>query len=344
MNTTHEATTAYSDRPQPHAGRLRQTPRSPSLAGSVTRFWRELAFQDWVVLVYLVALLAVTIAGEGPRRATAISYLGADLALFGVALVLTRAAIIRGAGQAIVYRLGLFGAVFGSFSQLQYVLPTARSTTVDAQLYAFDKAVFGVEPSEALDRFVSTGTTEWFSFFYFSYFFILAIHVFPFMLAARNVRLLSEFSLGIITLFCSAHLLYIVVPGHGPYHYLSAGFVHQLDGPLWWRLVKTTVDAVEMSARTDIFPSLHTAAPTYLALFAIRHRKTPVFRRAWIPLVLFASQIVISTMFLRWHYLIDVVVGFFLAVQTSRLAERVSAAEATRRQAVGKAPVWTLLW
>jgi membrane-associated phospholipid phosphatase len=327
MNTAQQRTSTYS-------GRIEQ---------SGERSWSELALQDWIVLVYLGALLAFTLAGAGPRRSTALSYLTADLALFALALVVSRAGVLRGLPGAIVYRVGLFGAVFGSFSQLQYVLPTARSLTVDAQLYAFDKAVFGIEPAEALDRFVSTGTTEWFSFFYFSYFFILALHDFPFMLAARNVRLLSEFTLGIITLFCVAHLLYIVVPGHGPNHHLASSFVHELDGPLWWRLVKATVDAVEMSARTDIFPSLHTAAPTYLALFAIRHRRVAPFRYAWLPLVIFASQIVISTMFLRWHYLVDVIVGFLLALLTSRLAGRVAAWEGARREALCKRPVWTLL-
>jgi membrane-associated phospholipid phosphatase len=223
-------------------------------------------------------------------------------------------------------------------------LPTVRSDVVDATLYAIDLSVFHIEPAVAFDRFVSPATTEWFSFFYFGYFFVLAGHVLTFMFGARKTALLSELSLGIVLLFCIGHVLYIVVPGHGPYHHLANVFQHELDGPLWWRLVKTTVDSVEVSARTDIFPSLHTAAPTYLALFAFRHRKLAPFRFLWLPLALFSSQIVISTMFLRWHYLVDVVAGLLLALEVSIVGGRVARWEVRRREELGKSPVWTAPW
>lgn len=308
------------------------------------RFWRELSIQDWIALVYLAALLAFTIAGDGPRRTRALVYLLGDLGVFFGALVLTRGRILEEPIAAGVYRLGLFAAIFGSFSHLQYVLPTARATVVDADLLAFDRFVFGFEPAVALDRFVTPATTEWFSFFYFGYFFLLAVHVFPFMLARRRMDRLAEFSLGLVIILCLGHLLYIAVPGYGPYHHLAGRFEHVIEGPFWWRLVRITVDSADVSSRTDIFPSLHTALPTYLAIFSVRHRSERPFRYTWLPLCLFASQIVISTMFLRWHYLIDVIAGLSLAAAASALARRVAGWESDRRRALGKAPVWTAPW
>ena len=327
-------------RTAPHA---RPSSTVPIGVAAPSNVWRELAVQDWIVLVYLFALLAFTVAGDGSRRTTALAYLSIDITAFAVAIGLARGKIVTGTLGALVYRFGLFAGIFGSFSHLQYILPTARSVRLDAEIYAFDKLVFGFEPAEVFDRFVTTSTVEWFSFFYFGYFFILAAHIFPFMFAVKNVRLVAELSFGIVALFCVGHLLYIVVPGYGPYQHLAGSFTNELDGPTWWRLVRAAVDAGEVSARTDIFPSLHTAAPTFLALFGFRHRRLWPFRVTWIPMALFASQIVISTMFLRWHYLIDVIAGLALAAAVSVLSTRVVAWEEMRRRDAGREPVFTPL-
>ncbi|MBX3229183.1 MAG: phosphatase PAP2 family protein [Labilithrix sp.] len=313
------------------------------------RWVRQLAVQDWVVLAYLLVLLGAVVAGQGPRRSTAIVCAACDLALFVAALVVTRGEWVRGewvrgAAGALVYRAGLFVAMFGSFSHLQHILPTARAVVVDAELYALDLRVLGFEPALAFDRYVTPATTEWFSFFYFGYFLIVAGHVFPMLLTRQPPRLLAEFALGFLALFCVGHVLYMIVPGHGPYQHLAGRFEHDLSGPVWWRAVKSTVDSVEVTARTDIFPSLHTGAPTYLALFSIRHRRLMPFRFTWLPLTIATSQIVLSTMFLRWHYAVDVAAGLALATAVATIAPRVVAWETRRRARLGAGPVWTMPW
>jgi len=300
----------------------------------------ELAIQDWVIAAYLLVLVACSVAGEGARRGTALRYLAIDVAVFAASIALTRGNVLAGRAHALVYRVGIFVALFGSFSQLQYILPTARTARVDGALYALDRTIVGFEPAEALDRFVSPGLTEWFSFFYFSYFFILAVHILPFLFAARDTRLLGELALGLIVLFSVGHALYIAVPGYGPYQYLAGRFTHELEGPFWWRCMRAAVDAGEVVARTDIFPSLHTAAPTFLALFSFRHRRVAPFRVTWLPLAFFASQIVISTMYLRWHYLVDVFAGLALAGASLAFAALVSPREARWRAATARGPVF----
>jgi membrane-associated phospholipid phosphatase len=208
---------------------------------------------------------------------------------------------------------------------------------VDDRIYAFDVRVFGFEPSVSLDAFVTPGTTEWFAFFYFLYFLILTVHVLP-MLMQRDEVLLSRFALGILLLFMTAHLLYMAVPGWGPYWYLKGSFQHELQGSTFWPLVRETVDAG--GAQKDIFPSLHTAAPTFLALFSVRHRRLVPFRYTW-PLIGFlATQIIIATMFLRWHYLIDVVAGLVLATAATIIGQRIADWERVRRERLGVQPAW----
>jgi membrane-associated phospholipid phosphatase len=57
-----------------------------------------------------------------------------------------------------------------------------------------------------------------------------------------------------------------------------------------------------------------------------------------------ATQIIIATMFLRWHYLIDVIAGLTLAATASLLGQRISDWEHAKRQRLGLQPVWSPLF
>jgi hypothetical protein len=236
-----------------------------------------------------------------------------DIACLFGGLALTRGEILRAGSylNGMAYRLTVWLAVFLSYFQLRHILPAVSERAVDADLLKFDLRVFHVEPSLAWDKFVTPVTTEWFAFFYFGYFFLLSAHVLGLMLAARNKFHLAHFAMGIFLLFCTGHIIYMIVPGYGPYWYLGAQFQHELTGGTFWHLVQQTVQAG--GAQKDIFPSLHTAAPTYFALFSFRHRKSAPYKYSWIFVAFCATQIICATMFLRWHYLVDIFAGITLA-------------------------------
>jgi hypothetical protein len=314
-------------------------PRSP-----VARGLADWALQDFVVLAYLVVMLLAVFHGAGVRRAPALAFAAVDVVVFVTLVTAARRLWFGPTIGAVLYRVALLFALLGSFLQLQWILPAAGGEAVDAELYAFDQAVFGFEPAEVLDRFVTPATTEWFAFFYFGYFPLLAAFVLPALFAARARRELAELSFGIVWVFCIAHLTYLAVPGFGPYIHLAGRFTHALDGPTFWPLVKATVDSVDVTSRTDIFPSLHTAAPTFLATYAFRHRRSEPFRTIWIPTVFAVSQIVVATMFLRWHYLVDVGVGLAHGILTVFIASAVAAWEEGFRARRGRQPVWTTPW
>jgi membrane-associated phospholipid phosphatase len=101
------------------------------------------------------------------------------------------------------------------------------------------------------------------------------------------------------------------------------------------------MDAVHSSgALMDIFPSLHTGAPTVLALFSYRNRKELPYRYTW-PIVTFCTvNIIIATMFLRWHYLIDVIAGFSIAVGVVFLSRPIVRWELARRRRGGLGELW----
>jgi len=317
-------------------------PSAPS-AGWTRRFVRSLAAQDWLIASYFVVLLTCLVFGTGPGRARCIERVLVDIGLLVFGLALTRGEVLRRGGLAssLLYRLTIFAAVFLPYFQLREILPAVSQRSVDLQIYAFDMSVFHVEPSLAWDRYVNPSTTEWFAFFYFSYFALLSVHVLPFLVAVKDERLIGQFALGIFFVFCCAHTLYMVVPGYGPYRLLASSFKHELSGGVFWGLVREAVEAG--GAQKDIFPSLHTAAPTFLAIYSFRHRARVPFKYTWPVMALFASQIIVATMFLRWHYLIDIFAGLTLAVTANVVAAKVVGWETARRCRLGIAPVFTPL-
>ena len=314
--------------------------RGPRTAASAVWHIHKLASQDWLTIGYLCALLIALAFGKGQDRGSCIRLVLADLGIYLSVLALVRAEVLKWNGPfcPLLYRVTVVGTLLASFFQLREILPAVSPWADDARIYAFDLRVFGVEPSVWLDRFVSPTTTEWFAFFYFLYFAILTVHVLPMLFWQRNVQLLSRFSIGVLLLFTTGHLLYMVVPGWGPYWYLSGVFRHGLSGGAFWKLVREAVDAG--GAQKDIFPSLHTAVPTFLAIFSFRHRRLLPFKYSWPVIAFFATQIITATMFLRWHYLVDVVAGIVLAAFASLVGQGVADWEHARRQRLGVQPAW----
>jgi len=138
------------------------------------------AVQDWLVALYLLVLLGSVLAGHGPRRPMALGCLAADGGAFLVAMAIARSKVERFRFVAdVLYRGALVGALVATFLQLQYILPSASDRLVDASLHRLDLALFGFEPAALLDRFVTPARTEWFSFFYYSYFFLLLAYFVP---------------------------------------------------------------------------------------------------------------------------------------------------------------------
>jgi len=150
--------------------------------------------------------------------------------------------------------------------------------------------------------------------------------------------------LGLVLVVCVGHCLYLAVPAHGPYEYLASELSRPLAGPTWWPIVERAVASVDGASRTDVFPSLHTALPTFLALFSFRNRAHAPYRQVWPVTAFFASQIIVATMYLRWHYLIDVVAGVTLAVSAFAIGSVVVPAEERARAELGSGPVWRPLF
>lgn len=300
---------------------------------------RVLAVQDWIVGVYLALLCLAAFFGRGPTRDVSLARMSLLFLFFVGSIALVRGSQFgRTVSGALLYRVAVYGAVQISYFWLRDLLRASVRVTYDSSLYALDLRVFGFEPAVWADRYVGPHVTGWFAFFYFSYFVVLAVHVWPILFFSRDAKLIAEFGLVTLTVYCTAQVMYLVVPGVGPHQHLAHTFVHDLPEGFWLRAVRAAVN--NGGAEFDVFPSLHTAGPTAIALFSFRHRARSPFRWSWPVTAFFALNIIGATLFLRWHWLIDIVAGIGLAVFGVLFAAWVSPRETVSRASLGLGPAW----
>ena len=308
------------------------------------RTLRETAIHDFGVFAFLLALNSAVLATpNSAERSFCLVRTGGLFVAFLTSIVLVRGRLLKRPWlAALIYRLGIYGVVQVSYFFLKHVLPLVNTTTLDRKLYDLDLSLFHYEPAMAWDRYVNPTTTEWFAFFYFGYFLLMAVHVVPLVFFGRKKQIVGEFTFGILLMFSIGHSLYLVVPGYGPYRAMADAFQHPLPNGLWQGLIMNAVHS--SGALMDIFPSLHTGAPTVLAFFSYRNRKYLPYRYTW-PIVTFCTvNIIIATMFLRWHYLIDIVAGITLASCAVFFGEKIVTWERARRARLGIAPTYTVLF
>jgi PAP2 superfamily protein len=309
---------------------------------SLSQWAARLSLNDWLVSGYLL-LLNVALVASGPLEGSrARSFIEVSLLFWGftsVVLVLIRGNILtQPVLTPLTYRVAHYGCTQLSYFVLREFLPNVNPSSLDGQLHRFDLVFFGLEPAVAMQPWVSYATSEWFAFFYYGYFFVLGLHIIPILFFMRDTRLMAEFTLGMQLVICVGQSLYMIVPGFGPALGMPHLFDNQLPPGVWWNLVGQLVASA--GAQKDIFPSLHTAAPTFILLFSFHNRRHLPFRYTWPFVWFFSFNIIIATMFLRWHWIVDIIAGLMLALGAHTLSVWGARAEAQRREKQGLPPAW----
>jgi PAP2 superfamily len=305
---------------------------------SVRQWLLRISVNDWIVFSYLLLLDVAIVLAEhrGPARAQSIIAMSSLLGVFiTVVMILIRGGILTHPVLApLAFRLSHFGGIQLTYFFMRGFLPIVNPGSVDAELHQVGTRLFGLEPAIAMERWLSLGTTEWFAFFYYGYFFVLGLHVLPILFLSRNPRILSEFSMGLLLVLSIGQSLYLVVPGYGPANLFDT----QVPPSIWWNLVIEIVASA--GAQKDIFPSIHTAAPTLILLFSFHNRAHLPYRYTWPLVAFFVFNIIIATMFLRWHWLVDIVAGLTLALLAFFGGVYGTRWETQRRARLALPPAW----
>lgn len=237
----------------------------------------------------------------GPASPEALLYLGLIL-LDGLLIALC----LRKPGRLRWFLRLLFHPVAMNilFLHMKGAIPKIAPHRMDVLLQGIDGWMVGGNLSLRMEPLVRPWLTEALSFCYLLFFpYLLFSMVWYFR---KNLSLTRSFCAGLFTIYGLGFLGYSFVPAWGPWVAMADRFqVPLLGGPLTQlndRIVRAGSNGV------DVFPSLHCAISAFLLLFDRRH--TPWrFRIYLLPCL----GLWVSTLYLRYHYAVDLLFGFFLA-------------------------------
>ena len=172
----------------------------------------------------------------------------------------------------------------------------------DVWLISADRLLLGGDLTRWLEPVVGHWPTEWFSATY-SLFLIFPMSMVLWFIARGEREALRHMLQALVLCNYVGYLGYLLVPAIGPMYTLS------YDVPLvggWFYQVKEALDELGRVPR-DCFPSLHTSN-TLVVLLIVRRYARPLLR-IYLPL---GASCIAATIYLRYHYTIDVVAGFML--------------------------------
>jgi membrane-associated phospholipid phosphatase len=200
------------------------------------------------------------------------------------------------------------------FNSLGTLIASIHTTTFDARLIAVDHAIFGVHPTVWMERLISPTLSSLLQFAYISYYFI-PVSLGVVLIAGGRFGEFEEVLFGILLCFYLSYVGYLLVPAIGPRFTLNHLQTGDLQVFPFIKSIQDTLNGLEKN-KTDAFPSGHTAVSLMSLYYAWKEREIKLFA-VLVPMV---TGLIISTVYLRYHYVIDVIAGIALTCLTIAMA------------------------
>jgi hypothetical protein len=191
-----------------------------------------------------------------------------------------------------------------AFPLMRGAVPAIRATPQDALLMSLDHRLFGGSVNVWAERLVTPAVTELLSACYILFFPLLLFSLVRYFFWHKER--LAQFYTGLFTIYGLGFIGYLLLPAAGPY----LAYPELFDVPLQGGPITHANQALVAagSNRVDVFPSLHSAVSAYILGFSYAHQR----REFWLLLPPIVG-LWMATLYLRYHYLIDVLCGLVLA-------------------------------
>lgn len=227
-------------------------------------------------------------------------------------VLLTQASNTVGAWRL---RLGAYVVLMNAaYFRMGAVFDATHGSRRDALLQRADSLLFGKPLPLYFDGLAQPGFSDLLSICYFL--------LFPYILLSCGRQLVRlrrapaearAFYSGLFLVYAIGLMGYLLVPARGVWLDIPHAFHHPIAGGWITAFNQMVVDRA--SNRVDVFPSLHVSVSAFILLF---DRRFALWRyRVYLPA---AIGLWISTVYLRFHYGIDVIAGAVLAGIALRVA------------------------
>lgn len=262
--------------------------------------------------------------------------------LIGIAAVLVVWRLTGYGIAGIVRRFYIIPVIYLMYDQVHALVPAVHPVDYDTLLAAADRALFGgADPTVWLMRWSWPALTEYLQICYFL-FYLLPIMQAVELYRTGRIQDFTEFARGMAFCYFVSYLAYFAMPAIGPRFTLHA--FASLDADLPGLVLTSTLrDLVNagggiakgsldpaLVVNRDCMPSGHTMLTLVNIILSFRFRSR--FRFLF---CIVGGSLIISTVYLRYHYVVDVLVGAVLAVVTLPVERWVDGWLRTRRKKCG---------
>jgi len=201
------------------------------------------------------------------------------------------------------------------YETLGDLIVAVRGQPRDDLLIAADRALFGVDVTVWLQSTVRPALAAFFYVSYTSYYFLaLALGI---GLCLRDKLALRRYIFTLTFVDLISYAGYFLLPALGPRYALADRHTVALDTTAIARTISTTLDELEHT-KFDVFPSGHTMIAMTVLMVSFRRAR----RFFWFVLPV-ALCLIVSTVYCRYHYVVDVIAGAILTLAAVPLGDAI---------------------
>jgi membrane-associated phospholipid phosphatase len=217
-------------------------------------------------------------------------------------------------------------SIYLIYKQVHVIIQSMGVKDWDWFLIEVDRFLFGVDPTAWLSRWINPVLTEIMQFAYASYFLImLALGVELYLKKEYEKYYFGVFA--IVFGFILSYFGYMLFPAVGPRFTLHDFDMLKNELPGIWlangirdilnvgeSIPRNAVNAIALAQR-DVFPSGHTQLTIVTIILAFRYKMKCRYVVTFLGILL-----IISAVYLRYHYVIDIIGGIIFVWPTLWLA------------------------
>ena len=237
-----------------------------------------------------------------------------------VAAVIILQALTGNTVVTMIRRFYMVPVIYLMYEQVHAFVRIVHPKDYDHLLIAADRAIFGTDPTIWMAQFATPALTEYLQICYFMFYLLPIMHAVELARTGPSERF-DELIRGITFCYAISYLLYFIMPAIGPRFTLHDFRATDIELPGLWLtpmlreivnqgggVIGTVADPTAVVNR-DCMPSGHTMLTLVNILLAMRFRS----KLRWVFVVI-GGSLIIATVYMRYHYVVDVIVGAVLAV------------------------------
>jgi membrane-associated phospholipid phosphatase len=296
------------------------------------KFFRHLRSADFITILFLAFLSALEIV-FWKTLWSFLYYIPLNVILIGFIFFAGKKLSRqnkKNLSLSIAYDWYLIPTILFIYTQASSLSFPLHGRDYDSVLIAIDRFVFGTDPTHWLFQFAHPVITEILQAAYSSYY-LFFIFLFYELYKRKMIAEFEEGSLLVVYGFYLSYLGYLLVPAVGPRFTLYDFHSLNSDLPGLWLTpflrdiinsgggVGSTANPL-LHVHRDAFPSGHTQL-TLTAIYIAFKNHTTI---RW-GLLFVGSLLIISTLYMRYHYAVDVfsgVIFFFITIWSGKKIHR----------------------